>query len=116
MKNLYLINDHLLGMVYKVIFPCTDSNFVVVVNVFARDGKQTMTKWPTMFFKLISVIKKKYFQVNQEMYNDPINFGAGKKKANFKQMSKKKKKNNNKTVSTAQISRLTRKSPDKTFS
>jgi len=39
MKNLYLINDHLLGMVYKVIFPCTDSNFVVVVNVIAKDGK-----------------------------------------------------------------------------
>jgi hypothetical protein len=67
-------------MVYKVIFPCTDSNFVVAVNVIARDDKQTMTKWPTMFFKLISsLFKKKYFQVNQEMYNDPINFGAEKK-------------------------------------
>jgi hypothetical protein len=33
-----------------------------------------------MFFKLISLLfKKKYFQVNQEMYNDPINFGAEKK-------------------------------------
>ena len=48
------------------------------------------------------------------MYNDPISCGA-EKKQNFKQMSKKKQKTN-KTVLTAQISRLTRKSPDKTFS
>ncbi len=43
-----------------------------------------------MFFKLISI--KKYFQVNQEMYNDPISCGAEKKKQNCKQMSKKKQK------------------------
>lgn len=52
-------------------------NFVIVNVVARRGGEQTMTKWPAMFFKLISI--KKYFQVNQEMYNDPISCGAEKK-------------------------------------